>query len=54
MHIKPDPNNLIPGSFFFSFTTGTIACDHYARDCEFGILKKKKRINNLSAVFCLN
>ena len=28
---------------FFPFTTGTIACDHYARECEFGILKKKKQ-----------
>ena len=32
---------------YLSLSTGTIACDHYARECEFGILDKK----NLSAVF---
>ena len=29
-------------SIYLSFATCTIACDHYARECEFGILKKKK------------
>ena len=28
---------------YLSLSTGTIACDHYARECEFGILKKKKQ-----------
>ena len=29
--------------FYLSFATGRIACDHYARECEFGILKKKNK-----------
>ena len=41
---------------FCSFTTGTIACDDYARECKFGILKNKKTTTkknkkNLLAVF---
>ena len=28
-----------------SFSTSTIACDHYARECSFGILKKKTKQN---------
>ena len=52
---------------FLSLSTGTIACDHNARECEFGIFKKKqqkatkqktktkqKNKKNLSAVFWLN
>ena len=43
-------------SFLFSFFLRLLArsnFDHYARECEFGILKKKhtKNKNNLSAVF---
>ena len=29
-----------------SLSTGTIACDHYARECEFVILKKRKTLKN--------
>ena len=49
---------------YLSLFTGTIACDHYARECEFGILKnktkqktktkQKKNKKNLSTVFWLN
>ena len=28
---------------YLYFATGTIACDHYARECEFGILKGKNK-----------
>ena len=28
---------------YLSLSTGTITCDHYARECEFGILKKKTK-----------
>ena len=45
-------------TIYLSLFTGTIACDHYARECEFGILKKKqkkkkkkKNKKNLAAVF---
>ena len=31
--------------FHLSLFTGTIACDHYARECKFGILKKKTKQN---------
>ena len=31
-------------NIYLSFTTGMIACDHYARECEFVILKKKTKI----------
>ena len=30
---------LPPGSFFSFLSTGTIAWDHYVRECKFGILK---------------
>ena len=30
-------------NIYLSFTTGMIACNHYARECEFVILKKKKK-----------
>ena len=29
--------------FYLSFATGRIACDYYARECEFGILKKQNK-----------
>ena len=33
----------LPLHFLLSLFTGTIACDNYARECEFGILKKKTK-----------
>ena len=30
---------------YLSLFTGTIACDHYPRECKFGILKKKTKQN---------
>ena len=33
----------LPLHFLLSLFTGTIACDNYARECEFEILKKKSK-----------
>ena len=40
-----------PDYIYLSFATGTIEYDHYARECEFGILKKKKRRRNTIPLF---
>ena len=29
--------------FYLSFATGRITCDYYARECEFGMLKKQNK-----------
>ena len=36
-------NGYEEGSFFSFLSTGTISCNHYAREYEFGILKRKKQ-----------
>ena len=49
-HIFPNQNTTRISSLSFllylSLSTGMIACDHYARECEFGILKKKTTKQN--------
>ena len=45
LHSIYKDNSVISFIPTLSLSTGTIACDHYVRECEFGILKKKKQQN---------